>query len=46
MRLSTIGAWCAAFTVASAHAARPAAREIEALGYETLWYPEGLRTRE
>ena len=46
MRLSTIGAWCAAFTVASAHAARPAAREIEALGYETLWYPEGLGTRE
>ena len=46
MRLSTIGAWCAAFTVASAHAARPAAREIEALGYENLWYPEGLGTRE
>ena len=46
MRLSTIGAWCAAFTVASAHAARPAAREIEALGYEALWYPEGLGTRE
>jgi probable F420-dependent oxidoreductase len=46
MRPSTIGAWCAAFTVASAHAARPAAREIEQLGYETLWYPEGLGTRE
>ena len=46
MRLSTIRAWCAAFTVASAHAARPAAREIEALGYEALWYPEGLGTRE
>lgn len=36
MRLETIGAWCAAFTVASAEAARPAAREIEGLGYETL----------
>ena len=46
MRLKTIGAWCAAFTVASAEAARPAAREIEGLGYETLWYPEGLGTRE
>lgn len=45
MRLKTIGAWCAAFTVASAEAARPA-REIEGLGYETLWYPEGLGTRE
>ena len=46
MRLRTIGAWCAAFTVAAAEAARPAAREIEALGYEALWYPEGLGTRE
>jgi probable F420-dependent oxidoreductase len=26
--------------------ARPAAQEIEALGYDTLWYPEGLGTRE
>ena len=26
--------------------ARPAVREIESLGYETLWYPEGLGTRE
>jgi len=46
MRLGQIGAWCAAFTVASADDARPAAAEIEALGYETLWYPEGLGTRE
>ena len=46
MRLGTIGAWCAAFTVAPAAAARPAAQEIEALGYETLWFPEGLGTRE
>jgi len=46
MRLAPIGAWCAAFTVASADTARPAVREIESLGYETLWYPEGLGTRE
>ena len=46
MRLAPIGAWCAAFTVASAETARPAVREIESLGYETLWYPEGLGTRE
>src|SRR6476646_5156602 len=35
-----------AFTVAPAAEARPAAREIEELGYDTLWYPEGLGTRE
>ena len=46
MRLAPIGAWCAAFTVAPAEAARPAVREIEDLGYGTLWYPEGLGTRE
>ena len=46
MRLGTIGVWCGAFTVAPAAEARPAAREIEALGYDTLWYSEGLGTRE
>jgi probable F420-dependent oxidoreductase len=46
MQLGTIGAWCAAFTVARAAEARPAAREIEALGYDALWFPEGLGTRE
>jgi probable F420-dependent oxidoreductase len=46
MRLGTIGVWCGAFTVASAAEARPAAREIEALGYDALWFPEGLGTRE
>ena len=35
-----------AFAVAPATDARPAAREIEELGYDTLWYPEGLGTRE
>jgi len=46
VQVGTIGAWCAAFTIAPAADARPAAREIEALGYDALWYPEGLGTRE
>ena len=46
MRLGRTGAWIGAFTVASAAEARPAVREIEELGYDTLWYPEGLGTRE
>jgi probable F420-dependent oxidoreductase len=46
MQLGRIGVWIGAFSVAPAADARPAAREIEALGYETLWYPEGLGTRE
>ena len=46
MRLGTIGVWLGAFTIAPAAEARPAAREIEALGYDMLWYPEGLGTRE
>ena len=46
MKLGRIGAWVGAFTVAPAAEARPAAREIEELGYDTLWYPEGLGTRE
>ena len=46
MTLGQIGAWIGAFTVAPAAEARPAAREIEDLGYDTLWYPEGLGTRE
>jgi probable F420-dependent oxidoreductase len=41
-----IGVWIGAFTVAPAAEARIAAREIEQLGYDTLWYPEGLGTRE
>jgi probable F420-dependent oxidoreductase len=35
-----------AFTVRPAAESRPAAREIEELGYDTLWYSEGLGTRE
>jgi probable F420-dependent oxidoreductase len=42
----TVGVWIGAFTVAPAAEARAAAREIEELGYDTLWYPEGLGTRE
>lgn len=42
----TVGVWVGAFTLAPAAEARPAAREIEELGYDTLWYPEGLGTRE
>jgi probable F420-dependent oxidoreductase len=46
LKLGRIGAWVGAFTVAPAAEARSAVREIEALGYDTLWYPEGLGTRE
>src|SRR5262249_30688407 len=46
MQLGKVGVWIGAFTVAPAAEARPAAREMEELGYETLWYPEGLGTRE
>ena len=46
VELGRVGLWIAAFTVAPAAEARPAAREIEELGYDTLWYPEGLGTRE
>jgi len=46
MRLGKIGVWSGAFAVASAADARAAVREIERLGYDTLWYAEGLGTRE
>ena len=46
VRLGKVGVWIAGFTVAPAAEARPAAREIEQLGYDTIWYPEGLGTRE
>jgi probable F420-dependent oxidoreductase len=46
VEVGKVGVWVGAFTVASAAEARPAAREIEELGYDTLWYPEGLGTRE
>jgi probable F420-dependent oxidoreductase len=46
MQLGRIGVWLGTFAVAPAAKARPAAREIEQLGYDTLWYSEGLGTRE
>jgi probable F420-dependent oxidoreductase len=46
VKLGPIGVWSGAFAVAPAAAARPAARELEELGYDTLWYSEGLGTRE
>jgi probable F420-dependent oxidoreductase len=46
VQLGRIGVWLGAFNAAPAAEARPVAREIEALGYDTLWYPEGLGTRE
>ena len=42
----SVGVWIGAFAVAPAAEARRAAREIEQLGYDTIWYPEGLGTRE
>lgn len=46
MHLGRIGVWIGGFAVAAAAEARPVAREIDELGYDTLWYPEGLGTRE
>src|SRR5262245_45219479 len=46
VQLGKVGVWVAGFTVAPAAEARPAAQEIERLGYDTIWYPEGLGTRE
>jgi probable F420-dependent oxidoreductase len=44
--LGRIGVWSGAFGVAPATEARRAVREIDELGYDTLWYGEGLGTRE
>lgn len=46
MNVTMLGTWIGAFAVAPAADACPAAREIEHLGYGTLWYSEGLGTRE
>ena len=46
MDVADLGTWLGAFTVAPAGEARAAAQEIEQLGFGTLWYPEGLGTRE
>jgi probable F420-dependent oxidoreductase len=46
VQLGRVGVWSGAFSVAPAAEARRAAREIDELGYDTLWYSEGLGTRE
>lgn len=46
MQLGRIGVWLGTFGVAPAAQARPAARQIEELGYPMLWFGEGLGTRE
>jgi probable F420-dependent oxidoreductase len=46
VQLGKLGVWSGAFTVSSAADGRAAARAIEELGYDTLWYSEGLGTRE
>jgi probable F420-dependent oxidoreductase len=46
VQLGSAGVWIGALTMAPAAAARPVVQEIEELGYDTLWYPEGLGTRE
>src|ERR1700730_11250739 len=46
MHLGRIGVWIGGFAVAVAAEARPVVREIDEVGYDTLWYPEGLGTRE
>jgi probable F420-dependent oxidoreductase len=46
VNLGWIGVWSGAYAVAPAAEARPAAQETERLGYDTLWFSEGLGTRE
>jgi probable F420-dependent oxidoreductase len=46
VNLGRVGVWSGAYAVAPAAEARAAARETEALGYDTLWFSEGLGTRE
>jgi probable F420-dependent oxidoreductase len=46
VELGRVGVWIPAATVSPAAATRPAVQEIEELGYGTIWYPEGLGTRE
>lgn len=46
MKLGRVGVWSGTLTVASADTARAFAAEVESLGYDAIWYPEGLGTRE
>lgn len=45
-RLGTWGAWIGALTAVPAALGRPTAQRVEAAGYSTLWYPEGMGVRE
>ncbi|MGL6279985.1 MAG: TIGR03620 family F420-dependent LLM class oxidoreductase [Gaiella sp.] len=46
MELGPVGVWSGVLAVAPADVARPFARAVEELGYDALWAPEGLGTRE
>ena len=45
-RLGTWGAWIGALTAVPAALGRPTAQRVEAAGFPTLWYPEGMGVRE
>lgn len=45
-RLGTWGAWVGALTAVPASLGRPTAQRVEAAGFPTLWYPEGMGVRE
>ena len=45
-RLGTWGAWIGALTAVPASLGRPTAQRVEAAGFPTLWYPEGMGVRE
>jgi probable F420-dependent oxidoreductase len=46
MELGRNAAWLGSLTVLPAAEARSLVAEVEDLGYDTIWYPEGLGTRE
>ena len=46
MDIGRVGVWTAALGLMPAALARDAAREIEELGYGTVWYPEGVGSKE
>ena len=45
-KLGTWGAWIGALTAVPAALGRPTAQRVEAAGFPTLWYPEGMGVRE
>ena len=46
LSLGRVGVWTFAFDQQPPDAIRAAAREIESLGYSSLWIPEGMGSRE